>query len=314
MTFKHGACRGEESLHLRARYGVSRYVSLRVGDSEAFLLARARSVAVCHRAALVARSPQIAAMYTKRVWAGEAVRVWRWPRLATGDCAAMDPGPLAPSHAEALERWRACAAAPGSVSGGAPLTGASDICSGKDTDSMPTDAKAGVIAEITEKLKRARAAVLLQTEGLTVAEMSDMRRKLSTSGIEMQVVKNTLLRIAAEQAQYHDLTSVLTGQTTIAMSYEDEVAPAKSVTDYLRTARTGKPAVVKAGILERGPITAQQVDALAKTPPRAQLHAEVVGAIHGPLNQTYGVINAPLRDMINVLEARIRQIGEPSAA
>lgn len=179
---------------------------------------------------------------------------------------------------------------------------------------MPTDAKAAVIDEMTEKLKRARSAVLLQTQGLTVAEISELRRRLTSNNVELHVVKNTLLRIASERAEYKDLSAVLNGQTTIAISYDDEVTPAKTITDYLRTARTGKPVVVKAGILERSPITVIQVEALAKTPPRDQLRAEVVGAIHGPLNQTYGVISAPLRDLVNVLEARIRQLGGESAA
>jgi len=175
---------------------------------------------------------------------------------------------------------------------------------------MPTPAKAAVIDEMTEKLKQVRAAVLLQTEGLTVAEMSELRRRLSAHKVELHVIKNTLLRIASERAEYQDLSGVLAGQTTIALSYEDEVAPAKTINEYLRQVKTGKPVTIKAGILERGPISAAQVDALAKVPPREQLWAEVVGAIHGPLNQTYGVLTAPLRDLINVLEARIRQLNE----
>jgi large subunit ribosomal protein L10 len=173
---------------------------------------------------------------------------------------------------------------------------------------MPTPAKAAVIEEMTERLKRTRAAVLLQTEGLTVAEISELRRRLRAQNVELHVVKNTLLRIAAEQAQFQDLSKVLQGQTTIALSYEDEVAPAKTISDYLRQVKTAKPVTVKAGILERAPISAQQVEALAKVPPREQLRAEVVGAIQGPLSHTYGIISAPLRDLINVLEARIRQL------
>jgi large subunit ribosomal protein L10 len=180
---------------------------------------------------------------------------------------------------------------------------------------MPTVAKAAAIDELTEKLQRARAAVLLQTEGLTVSEMTELRRRMSSSNVELHVVKNTLLRIASERASYKDISKLLSGQTTIAMSYDDEVAPAKTVSDYLRQVKTGKPVKVKAGILERGPISADQVEALSKVPPREQLRAEVVGAVHGPLNQTYGVLTAPLRDLINVLEARIRQLGgEPAAA
>jgi len=179
---------------------------------------------------------------------------------------------------------------------------------------MPTPAKAEAIDVMAERLRRARGAVLIKTEGLTVAEMTDLRRKLSTSKIELHIIKNTLLRIAAERAQYQDLSSVLTGQTAIALGFEDEVTPAKAVSDYLRTARTGKPITIKAGILERKPIDSREVEALAKIPPRDQLRAQVVGAIHGPLNSTYGLLTAPLRDLINVLEARIRQLNEQGAA
>lgn len=179
---------------------------------------------------------------------------------------------------------------------------------------MPTQAKAALIDELTEKLQRVKSAVLLQTEGLTVAEIAEMRRRLSAVGVELHVVKNTLLRIASERAEYKDISSILNGQTTIAISYDDEVAPAKSVSDYMRQVRTGKPVVIKAGILERGPIPADEVEALSKVPPRDQLRAQVVGTIHGPLNQVYGVINAPLRDLVYVLEARIRQMGGAEAA
>ncbi len=173
---------------------------------------------------------------------------------------------------------------------------------------MPTEAKAAVIEEMTEKLKRARSAVLLQTEGLTVAEISELRRRLGAQNVELQVVKNTLLRIASERANYQDLSAILQGQTTIALGYDDEVTPAKTISDYLRQVKTAKPLTVKAGLLERGPIPAAQVEALSKVPPREQLRAQVVGAIQGPLSQTYGVLTAPLRDLINVLEARVRQL------
>jgi large subunit ribosomal protein L10 len=179
---------------------------------------------------------------------------------------------------------------------------------------MPTEAKSAVIEEMTEKLERARGAVLLTTQGLTVGEVTELRRKLRAAGLELHVVKNTLLRIAAERAHYKDLSELLHGQTAIALSFEDEITAAKAVTDYLKTARTGKPVTVKAGILELGPITAKQVEDLAKIPGKDQLRAEVVGAIHGPLNQTYTVLTAPLREIINVLEARIQQLGGESAA
>lgn len=179
---------------------------------------------------------------------------------------------------------------------------------------MPTEAKAAVIDEMTEKLKQTRAAVLLQIEGLTVTEISELRRRLTAAKVELHVVKNTLLRIASERAQYKDISNILHGQTSIALSTEDEIAPAKAISDYLRTVRTARPVTIKAGILDRGPIAVSEVEALAKVPPRDQVRAQVVGTIQGPLSQTYGVISAPLRDLINVLEARIRQLSGEQAA
>jgi large subunit ribosomal protein L10 len=179
---------------------------------------------------------------------------------------------------------------------------------------MPTEAKAAVIEELTERLRRMRAAVLLQTQGLTVAEIGDLRRKLSQNGIDLRVAKNTLLRIASERAELENLEPVLHGQTTIALGYADEIAVAKAIADYIRTTRMAHPITIKAGILDRKPISAGEVDALAKTPPRNQLQAQLVGALQGPLSQTYGVISAPLRDLINILEARIRQLGGADAA
>ncbi|HEU5347249.1 MAG TPA: 50S ribosomal protein L10 [Ktedonobacterales bacterium] len=179
---------------------------------------------------------------------------------------------------------------------------------------MPTEAKGAVIEEMTEKLERARGAVLLTTQGLTVSEVTELRRKLRAANLELHVVKNTLLRIASERAHYQDLSELLHGQNAIVISYDDELAAAKAVTDYLKTARTGKPVTVKAGLLEQAPISAKQVDDLAKIPGKEQVRGQVVGTIHGPLNQLYGVLTAPMRDIVNVLEARIRQMGGEQAA
>ncbi|MFI5273984.1 MAG: 50S ribosomal protein L10 [Ktedonobacterales bacterium] len=178
---------------------------------------------------------------------------------------------------------------------------------------MPTPAKATVIEAMTTKLEQSKSAVLLSTEGLSVAEMSDLRRRLAAANVELHVIKNTLLRIASERAGYQSIASLLTGQTTIALSLADEVAPAKAVTDALRALKTAKPVTVKAGILEHAPIPATEVEALAKVPPRDVLRAQFVGTVQGPMSQMFNVVNAPLRDLVYVLEARIQQMGGAAA-
>ncbi len=180
----------------------------------------------------------------------------------------------------------------------------------EETPDMPTPAKAEWIDELADKLQRSKAGVLLQTQGLKVSEITDFRRKLGASKAELQVVKNTLLRIAAERAKVQGLEPILAGQTTLALGYDDEVTVARLVSDY---ARTQKIIVIKGGILERRLISPDQVDSLAKTPPRAQLQAQLVGSLQGPAASLVNLFSAPLRDLAYVLQARADQLGGAGA-
>lgn len=173
---------------------------------------------------------------------------------------------------------------------------------------MPTQAKAEKIAELADKLSRASVTVLVQTQGLTVKEMDDLRRKMRAAKIELQVAKNTLLRIATERNEWKDLdTSIFNGQTAVAFGYEDEIAAAKAVADYTSSSRV---AVLKSGIMGGRNLTAEQVEGLAKIRGgKAQTKAEVVGTLQSPLATTYSLLTAPLRDICYVLQARAEQLG-----
>ena len=98
--------------------------------------------------------------------------------------------------------------------------------------SMPTHgvspAKAAVVAEMKEKLESAQGAVLVGFTGLTVADVTKLRRKFREGGVEYKVIKNTLTRIAADELGYDGLDSHLEGPTALAYSAEDAVAPAKN--------------------------------------------------------------------------------------
>ncbi len=101
------------------------------------------------------------------------------------------------------------------------------------------------------------------------------------------------------------LTPILAGQTTIALGYDDEVTIAKLVSDY---ARTQKIIVIKGGILENRLISPDQVDSLAKTPPRLQLQAQLVGSLQGPAASLVNLFTAPLRDLAYIIQARTEQL------
>jgi large subunit ribosomal protein L10 len=177
---------------------------------------------------------------------------------------------------------------------------------------MPTPQKAEKIDELTEKLGRASLAVLVQTQGLTVKDMNDLRRKMRDAKIEFQVAKNTLLRIATERNNMTAVDkSIFNGPTTVAIGYEDEVATAKAIADYVRTSRT---VTIKSGILGGRSLTADQVEDLSKIPGgKNQAKAEIVGSLQGPLATTYSLLTAPLRDLAYVLQARAEQLQQGEA-
>jgi len=92
---------------------------------------------------------------------------------------------------------------------------------------MPTQAKSEKIEELTEKLGRATITILVQTQGLNVKDMTDLRNKMRTARLEFQITKNTLLRIATERNNMTELDKkIFNGQTAITLSYDDEVAAA----------------------------------------------------------------------------------------
>lgn len=173
---------------------------------------------------------------------------------------------------------------------------------------MPTQAKAEKIDDLTDKLGRASVAILVQTQGLTVKDMNELRGKMRAAKIDLQIAKNTLLRIASERNNMTNLDkSIFHGQTAVAFSYDDEVAAAKAVSDYIRTS---KVAVLKSAILDGRALTSDQVEGLAKIlGGKTQSKAQVVGVLQGPLASTYSLLTAPLRDLCYVLQARADQIG-----
>ena len=92
--------------------------------------------------------------------------------------------------------------------------------------------KQAIVAAISEKLKGAAAGVLVEYSGITVAEDTEMRRKLREANVDYSVVKNTLVRFALDGAGLNELDSVLNGTTSLAVSADDPIAPARVLCEY----------------------------------------------------------------------------------
>ena len=169
--------------------------------------------------------------------------------------------------------------------------------------------KERLVAELTERLRGAETLIVADYRGLTVTEIGDLRGKLLEHGASFSVVKNTLTRRAAEAAGAKDLLALLDGPTAIAFleSDGDPVAVAKALED---AATKTKVLVVRGGLLDGAEIGADDVKKLAKLPPTDVLRAQLVGALAGSLTAVVGLFAAPMRELVGVIDARIRQLEE----
>jgi large subunit ribosomal protein L10 len=164
---------------------------------------------------------------------------------------------------------------------------------------MPTQAKAAVIDEITERFQKSSAAVLTEYRGLTVAQLTQLRRSLG-EGSSYAVVKNTLTKRAAEQVGFTDLSALLSGPTAIAFIEGDPVNAAKAIRDF---ARAHPLLVIKGGVVEGRTVDAREVARLADVEPREVLLAKLAGAMKGNLTKAAGLFQAPLSQVARLAAA-----------
>jgi large subunit ribosomal protein L10 len=168
--------------------------------------------------------------------------------------------------------------------------------------------KERIVAELVERLRSSDTLLVADYRGLTMAEIDGVRSELLRHGARFSVVKNTLAKRAAEVAGVEGLDEFLEGPTAIAfVGAADMVEAAKVLNE---TARRTRVLALRGGLLQGRPIGAEQVADLASLPPAPVLQGQVLGAVVGPLNAIVGLFTAPLRDVVNVLDARIAQLTE----
>ena len=162
---------------------------------------------------------------------------------------------------------------------------------------MKREEKARVIEELAEKL-RGGAAVLVDYQGMDVAQSTQLRARSREAGVEFVVAKNTLTRRAADEAGVEDLSEYLVGPTALAFS-EDPVASAKLMAEFAGQVESFS---LKGGLLEGGRVLDEAgVVALSRLPGREQLLAQVVGGISSPLTGLVNVLNNTVQGLVIAL-------------
>jgi large subunit ribosomal protein L10 len=173
---------------------------------------------------------------------------------------------------------------------------------------MPTEAKRATVAELREDLANSRTLIVSEYRGLSVKEIAEIRRALRKQDVTYRVVKNRLMRIAAEDSVGAALSPMLTGPTAIAFG-SDEAGTAKAV---IEATRPYKIVRITGAVLGDRAIDADAVTRLAALPTREVLLAQAIGAITGPLAATAGLIDAPLRETAALVQALFER-GGPDA-
>ena len=169
------------------------------------------------------------------------------------------------------------------------------------------DKKKEMVADYADRMSSSQAFVLADYRGMTVADLTDLRRKLREDGGTFQIVKNTLFKIALERAEVSVPPEQLEG--TIAVGYcREEVPPvAKTLTEFAKKSDALK---IKGAILGTDFLSAGEVQNLADLPPREILLAQLLGSVQGPMSSIASTIAAPLRELTQVLQARADQGAE----
>lgn len=161
-------------------------------------------------------------------------------------------------------------------------------------------AKAEKVAALHAKFGQAKHAVVADFRGLSVEQMAELRRRLRAAAVEFHVVKNTLARRAAEGTRYALLRDYFVGPTSIAFGVDDAVAMAKALTEY---AKAEPKLAIKAALIDGKVLTPQEVEEVAKLPPREVLLAQLLAALQGPMAGLAGVLQGVLRQLVYVLLA-----------
>ena len=169
---------------------------------------------------------------------------------------------------------------------------------------MTREEKAAKVKEIEEVLSGAKGIYLADFRSMTVEAMTELRKRCRESEIRFEVVKNTLLRRAAESTGNAGLVGMADGPTAIATSEVDEIAPARVLREFLKEF---KLPVMKGGVVGERAYDGKQVRELAKLPSREVILGNLLRVLQAPLSGFASVLQAPLRNLANVLEQVSKQ-------
>jgi len=163
-----------------------------------------------------------------------------------------------------------------------------------------------IVSDVREKLKASPYLLIVDFTGMKVPHFETLRTKLSEAGAKISVVRNTFLRIAAQELQMPEMSESLSGQTAMVTGEVDICAAAKVLKTF--AAEFKKP-TVRAGVLDNAALSAAQVAVLADLPSKDVLRATLLGLLQAPASQLVRFLNEPGARLARVLKAKGDSMG-----
>ena len=156
------------------------------------------------------------------------------------------------------------------------------------------------VALIKEKIDKAQVAVVSEYTGLSVEEITKLRRELQKEGGDYMVTKNTLAKIAIKGTPYEVLAETLKGPIAIAFGFTDQVAPAKGLSKFIKDTKKGE---IIAAAMDGQLMSAEEAKALANLPSREELYAKMLGCINSPASGIANSVNAVMSSLVRAVAA-----------
>jgi large subunit ribosomal protein L10 len=166
---------------------------------------------------------------------------------------------------------------------------------------VPTQEKVETLEDFKSRLDGVKTVLVTEYRGLTVRQLSDLRKQLRGVSAQYKIVKNRLAKLAMTDGGLAGLHPHLKGPTGMVLSKEDPVAVAKALHAF---ARTNQALAIKVGLVDGQVLPPAELKALSELPTKDAIRAQIIGAIQGPLAQLVGLLQGAQRDLAYVLAER----------
>ncbi len=156
------------------------------------------------------------------------------------------------------------------------------------------------IAHYKEQFEKAKVAVVADYRGLTVEEITELRRNLQNAEADLTVTKNTLCKVAAKGTNFEVISELMEGPTAIAFGFGDEVASAKILAKFIKENKKGE---ILGAVLEGKVLSADEAKKLASMPSKEELYAKMLGSINSPASGLVYSVNGVMSALVRAIDA-----------